>query len=87
MKLIIEEYWNKVERFDGMPFGSRVLPEYERKSRVEYPESGWNDLKEWQKSVIHRNGFQGFDDQGRAKFDQGRTYGIHSYQLVSVVEQ
>ena len=84
-KLVIETFWNRVVSDPASPFGTRVLPEYERKSMVSYPNGGgWNDRKEWEHSVKQARRFQGFDDQGRAKFDLGRSYGIHSYQLVSL---
>ena len=82
MKLTIETYWNKVQPDCSAPFGTRVLPEYELKSTVTYPDSGWTQ-SDWERSVKARNGFVGFVD-GAAKFDQGRNYGIHSYQLVRV---
>ena len=87
MKLIIREYWNKVVEEEGQPFGSKVLPDYELKSTVEYKNSGWNDIREWRNSVKERKGFIGFDESGAAKFDLGRHYGIHSYQLVSLTNE
>lgn len=85
MTLIIETWWSKVVADPSAPFGTRVLPEYERKDIVRYPNGGgWNSREEWQRSLKGRKGFIGLDEQGRAKFDQGRTYGIHSYQLVSL---
>lgn len=87
MRLVIETLWNKVVADPSAPFGTRVLPEYERKDILSFPNGGgWKSRDEWEHSVKHRKGFQGFDSQGRAKFDGGRAYGIHSYQLVSLSE-
>ena len=87
MKLIIECFMNKVTPDAAAPFGTRVLPEYERTSLVTYQNGGgWESLEAWRESVKSRLGFEGFDDQGRAKFQIGRSYGIHSYQLVSLGE-
>lgn len=80
MKLIIETYWNKVTPDNSAPFGTRVLPDYELKGTVTYPDSGWT-LDAWKQSVKTRHGFAGFVD-GAAKFDLEQRYGIRSYQLV-----
>ncbi len=84
MKLVIETFWNKVvPREDG--FGTKVLPEFVLKDTFTYRESGWESVDAWRKDAKQRHGFQGFDEQGRAKFELAKSYGIRSYQLVSVV--
>jgi hypothetical protein len=83
--LKIETHWNKVTPDPRAPFGSRVLPEYECKDVCTYPNAGgWTDRAAWRAHVAAMKGFAGFDEHGRAKIDQGRSYGIHSYQVVSV---
>jgi len=84
-KLVIETFWNKVIPDGTAPLGSRVLPEYERKDITSYHNGGgWPDKTTWARNAKTLHRFQGFDEQGRAKFDLGRAYGIHSFQLVSI---
>ena len=85
MKLVIETFWNKVVPDKDAPFGTKVLPEFELKDSLTYRESGWESVEAWKKDAKQRHGFQGFDAQGRAKFELSKSYGIRSYQLVSVV--
>ena len=85
MKLVIETMMNKVTPDSTAPFGSRVLPEYERTSIVSYSNGGgWSNRHEWIKDQKTKRNFLGFDERGRSKIDLGRSYGIHSYQLVSL---
>jgi hypothetical protein len=81
-KLTIETFWNEVQVDSTAPLGTRVLPSYERKAITTYPDK--RTPEEWRKTVKHLHGFVEFDSQGRAKFDCGRAYGIHSYQFVSL---
>ncbi len=48
-KLTIETFWNKVEPQAGAPFGTRVLPEYERKDVVSYADP--RSQEEWRKTL------------------------------------
>lgn len=84
--ITIKEFWNKVASDDTQPFGTRVLPDYEIKSSHSFCDSGYQSRKEWQQRAKGIKGFLGFQDDGSAKFDMGRMYGIHTYQLVSYSE-
>lgn len=85
MNLVITEMWNKVVPDATQPFGTRVLPEFEVKSRVSYPNGGgWKSREEWRASVKTRSGFHGFEPDGSARFEQRPSYGIRGYQLVSL---
>ena len=82
MNLITEEYWNRLVPIDNPTGAFKFNPvrgEYERKSR-NVSRTSW-ERKDWERSVKSRHGFLGFED-GKAKFDTGTHYGIHSYQLV-----
>ena len=85
--MIIEEWWNKVRPNKEKPFGTEVLPEFERKSRTTSPNcGGWNSLQQWKNACKERSGFIGFncdyDSLHKAKFLLPTSYGIRSYQLV-----
>jgi len=84
MKLIIEEWWNKVVDDPTEPrFGRRVLPKFERKSRTVSPNGGgWSDENEWRKSIRKTKGFVGFTPEGAAKIRLHKSWGIELWQLV-----
>lgn len=87
MNLIIETYWNRLVPIDNPTGAFKFNPvrgEYERKSR-HVSRTTW-DRKDWEQSVKSRHRFLGFED-GKAKFDVGTHYGIHSYQLVWLEDQ
>jgi hypothetical protein len=82
MRLIIEEYRNKLADIPQHGFPTTVLPEYERTTLLEWPNSGYTSRQEWKTRMRQMSGFEGFTEDGKARFDRGRSYGIHSYQLV-----
>lgn len=86
MRMIIREYWNKVsnENIDGNTYLKKVLPEYELKSVVSYPES-YSSVIEMQKELRSRfpMRFMELIDKG-IRFNLGKQWGIHSYQDVTL---
>lgn len=86
MKLVIETYWNKVEHDGSFPFGTRVLDDYERRGVTVYPGDP-RTQKEFRRECRAKHDFIGFMKDGSAKFDLGRYYGIHSYQLVRLEDE
>ena len=82
-RLIIETYWTKVEPAPtGKPWPMKPIHgEYELKNTVSYPVENALTMKDQIKRSRTLRGFQGVFD-GKIKMDLGRSYGIHSYQLV-----
>lgn len=95
MRMIIKEYWNKVyaENIDGTAILRRVLPEYELKSTVSYPQGsgpegkGYSSVREMQNELKSRfpMSFMELIDNG-LRFDLGTQWGVHSYQDVTLEE-
>lgn len=81
MYIIIKTYWNKVVYDGNSPFKTRVLDEYELKSTVSYPTTvSFRDQIRHSKNL---SGFVGVEDNA-IKMDLGKSYGIHSYQMITV---
>ena len=77
--LRITEYWNKVICDKSAPFGTRVLPEYEIKRELTI-EGNLSELKKrWRghprMTINHDSIIEDF----------GRSYGIHSYNIIKEV--
>ena len=79
----IETYWEKVKDeiligdFKKIDYGN-----YELQRSVTWP-GGWeSNLEFWDQRARDAHNFIGEISEGCFKFDLGRQYGIHSYQLV-----
>ena len=87
MRLVIRDYWNKVERDNQIPFGSKVLDEFELKSTVAYPEP--RTKAEFMKETKERNHgkiLETLSNGYKIKGICSGYYGIKSYQLVTIEE-
>ena len=84
MKMIIREFWEKVDTSHKVGGMFPVIKgEYVLKSSSTYPNAGgWKAEKDFADNAKHRNKYLGKDDGGY-KFDLGTAYGINSYQIVS----
>ena len=79
----IETYWEKV--LDEILMGDFQKVDhgnYELHRSVTFV-GGWNsDLEYWEQRARDNDTFVGEISEGCFKYDLGRAYGIHSYQLV-----
>ena len=67
------EYWNKVSKYEGFPFGIKPLPEYEIKSQWKI-DCSFEELKKRVKNHPRMT-----IEDNKIIEDKGEYYGIHSY--------
>jgi len=88
MRLVIREFWNKVIPNPNKPWGTEVLPDFEQKSVVFYPNSGGHkSIESWKYEMKKIKGFREFTDDGKAVIDLPTRYQIKSYQIVSLEDE
>ena len=84
-KLVIKDYWSKIERDNSAPFGSRVLNEFVLKNTVSYPET--RTKSEFMKETKERNNGKILETLANGYKIKGICdgyYGVKGYQVVTI---
>ena len=85
-KLIIEEYAEKVDPpAEGAAWGVVRRGDYERTHVCSYPNAGgWASRRDFSRHAREIGGTPDPDRAGAFRYDKGRAWGIHSYQVVFI---
>lgn len=84
-RLVIKDYWSKIERDSSAPFGSRVLDEFVLKGTVSYPET--RTEAEFMKETRERNHGKILATLANGYKIKGICdgyYGVKGYQIVTI---